>query len=283
MDAGAVRQLEANGRGRDFVIGDLHGALSCLERALAGVNFDPVADRLISVGDLIDRGPENEACLQLLNEPWFHSVLGNHELMMAQFYHGGPYGPYWVRNGGRWGLEHSAEDDEVLHLAERCTQLPLLLTVSMVDGRKFHVLHAELFSPTPLTDEDLAGSERLRASALAQASDGAHIIWGRFIFNELYRVELDEHLAQKWERGARINKRGALFGPNLSHIYSGHTIVTRPTRFCGQTNLDTGAFLAYEARGPAWAGLTITEPLTDRFWRASPTSFAEVTPLTLHH
>ncbi|MGL9724118.1 metallophosphoesterase [Sodalis sp. (in: enterobacteria)] len=33
------------------------------------------------LGDLIDRGPQSEACLPLLENPWFRSVRGNHEQM----------------------------------------------------------------------------------------------------------------------------------------------------------------------------------------------------------
>lgn len=49
--------LDVNRRGRDFIVGDLHGQKALLERALPLVNFDPAADRLIALSDLIDRGP----------------------------------------------------------------------------------------------------------------------------------------------------------------------------------------------------------------------------------
>lgn len=292
MDSISVKQLEVNEQGRDFVIGDLHGAFSCLERALEGVNFDPTKDRLISVGDVIDRGPENEKCLRLIVEPWFHMVMGNHEHMMADFYADRPYGQWWVQNGGAWGLQHKWVDTdyakEIRLLAQATEDLPLLLTVPMKDGRKFHVLHAELFAMEPLTDADLVDCERFRQAAFQQTMDGNYITWGRFIYYELYKAQMDEHAVRKWRRGAEVNKKGRFFGPDLSHIYSGHTICQRPSRYKGQTNLDTGAYYCYGEKtpygmkeAPAWAGLTITEPLTDRFWRATPTSFEEVQPLIL--
>lgn len=37
---------------------------------------------LFCLGDLIDGGTENEDALALLNEPWFFSILGNHEHLM---------------------------------------------------------------------------------------------------------------------------------------------------------------------------------------------------------
>lgn len=44
--------------GRAFVVGDLRGCLPALRRALHKVDFSPEqGDRLLSAGDLIDRGP----------------------------------------------------------------------------------------------------------------------------------------------------------------------------------------------------------------------------------
>ena len=99
--------LEKNLVGRDFIIGDLHGCLSQLNELLAHVGFNPTTDRLFSVGDLIDRGPDSFGCFQLLNQPWFHAVRGNHEEMacMAMSSNreesmGGKF--LWSRNGGQW-------------------------------------------------------------------------------------------------------------------------------------------------------------------------------------
>ncbi len=77
-----VQHYAANTEGRDFIIGDLHGCLTLLTSALDNMTFNPDKDRLFSVGDLVDRGPDNEACLDLLNEPWFFSVMGNHDAML---------------------------------------------------------------------------------------------------------------------------------------------------------------------------------------------------------
>ena len=71
-----------NQRGRDFVVGDIHGHFSALEMLLLQVNFDPEHDRVFSVGDMIDRGPESWRVIEFLNHPWFHSIMGNHEQML---------------------------------------------------------------------------------------------------------------------------------------------------------------------------------------------------------
>ena len=74
-----VRRFAANLVGRDFVVGDLHGAFDLLDAAMDRVGFDPECDRLFGVGDLVDRGPDSARALDLLRKPYVHSVLGNHD------------------------------------------------------------------------------------------------------------------------------------------------------------------------------------------------------------
>ena len=58
-----------NERGRDFAVGDIHGCFSDLARGLKAIGFDEKADRLFSVGDLVDRGPESTHALEWLASP----------------------------------------------------------------------------------------------------------------------------------------------------------------------------------------------------------------------
>lgn len=74
-----IQILEENPYGRDFVVGDIHGMFHLLDQAMANVNFDPAQDRIISVGDLVNRGPQSHRVLDFLCQPWFHAVRGNHE------------------------------------------------------------------------------------------------------------------------------------------------------------------------------------------------------------
>lgn len=78
-----VKKLSSNVEGRDFIVGDLHGCYDELLNLLSVVSFNVEKDRLISTGDLIDRGPKPVECLELLNQKWFYSVKGNHESLIA--------------------------------------------------------------------------------------------------------------------------------------------------------------------------------------------------------
>jgi hypothetical protein len=283
----SVKTLEVNEIGRDFVCGDLHGAFERVEQFLEHVRFDVTRDRLISVGDLVDRGPDNELCLRLIEQPWFYAVQGNHEQLMSQYYDPslGPYGDYWSYNGGMWGIryhkEQSDEAYEIRQLAKKTTELPLLITVPMKDGRKFHVLHAELSSINELSDADLENEEKFKEAAFQQTMDGDFIVWGRFIFYSLYKQQLNEGAKAKYLRTADMHKFDRMFGPNLSHIYSGHTIMQRPVRFKGQTNIDTCAYGSTTPSAVDWMGLTVTEPLSDKFWHVSGAGVKEVEPFVV--
>jgi len=102
-----VKTMPANLSGRDFVVGDLHGCLSDLLLLLDKVQFEKTKDRLLSVDDLVDRGPDSWGCLSLLEEPWFYAVKGNHEdLLLDYVKKSGEISKYFpsdfVNNGGGW-------------------------------------------------------------------------------------------------------------------------------------------------------------------------------------
>ena len=60
-----------------WLSGDIHGCLEQLRRKLWHCRFDPWRDLLISVGDVIDRGPQSLRCLQLLEQHWVCAVRGD--------------------------------------------------------------------------------------------------------------------------------------------------------------------------------------------------------------
>lgn len=65
-----------------YAVGDIQGCLEPLKALLSKVGFNPSTDLLISVGDLVNRGPQSlktlRFCMGLGNA--FKMVLGNHDL-----------------------------------------------------------------------------------------------------------------------------------------------------------------------------------------------------------
>jgi len=131
--------FEQNTKGTDFFLGDLHGMYDMLFDKLAEVDFDFDKDRVFCVGDLADRGPDSVKCIELLSQPWFHCVLGNHEDFLLG------YGGFSLwrdpRNGGQWSADISSEKlKELQDLVEaKCWNT---LTVNTAYGT-VGVVHAE--------------------------------------------------------------------------------------------------------------------------------------------
>ncbi|RUO27913.1 bis(5'-nucleosyl)-tetraphosphatase [Aliidiomarina sedimenti] len=65
-----------------YAVGDIHGCIDELKALLDKVAFDPVTDKLWSVGDLVGRGLHSQQVLQFAVElgDAFGCVLGNHDL-----------------------------------------------------------------------------------------------------------------------------------------------------------------------------------------------------------
>ena len=64
---------------RRIFVGDIQGCREELEQLLDKLRFDESSDRLYSVGDVINRGPDSVGCLHLLRSLRTVMVLGNHE------------------------------------------------------------------------------------------------------------------------------------------------------------------------------------------------------------
>ena len=111
-----IKKLKKNTTGTDYFVGDIHGCYEQLMEALEKITFNPDVDRLISVGDLVNRGPDSVKCLNLLKETWFHAVFGNHEdMMIKSFRH--EWSTYnYVQNGGKWFFHLPYEEQEQLVL-----------------------------------------------------------------------------------------------------------------------------------------------------------------------
>lgn len=133
--------LPANHNGRDFVVGDVHGCFTELRQLLENVVFDGSRDRLFSVGDLVDRGPESRQVLEWLAKPWFYAVRGNHEQMALDFDLAQTDAcERYLNNGGGWFICLAERDKQAYRTAFK--QLPLAIEVACEHGL-IGLLHAD--------------------------------------------------------------------------------------------------------------------------------------------
>lgn len=136
-----VQRYGVNPTGRDLIVGDIHGFFSKLEGELAAIDFDPTkGDRLFSVGDLVDRGPESAKALEWLTRPWFHPVQGNHEDMAISWALGGLDASLYRMNGGGWNLETTKAVRKSISAA--FAELPVAIELQ-TEGGLLGIVHAD--------------------------------------------------------------------------------------------------------------------------------------------
>lgn len=138
-----IKRFAKNTAGRDFAVGDIHGCFTKLQQALDGIGFDSAVDRLFSVGDLVDRGPECDLALEWLAKPWFHPVRGNHDDYVCR-YDSCDLGN-WLINGGSWFL--SLNGDEQAEYAVQFRELPIAIELE-TDAGLVAIVHADCPFPT---------------------------------------------------------------------------------------------------------------------------------------
>ena len=68
---------------RTIAIGDVHGCADELEELLNALELEP-EDRVIQLGDLVNRGPDSRRVLQLVREYKIEALIGNHELRLLR-------------------------------------------------------------------------------------------------------------------------------------------------------------------------------------------------------
>lgn len=194
-----------------YVVGDLHGCYNRLISQLEELIFDRKRDLLVSVGDLIDRGPQNVECLDLITEPWFKSVRGNHEQMAIDALSGKGDVNLWFYNGGAWFFQLDY-DQEVLARASlsKAESLPLVIEVTTKSGT-IVVSHADYPSNEYEFGKSISHSE---------------VIWSRDRFNAISDGTV-----------------GAIAGAD--QFYFGHTPTRQPARSANQNYIDTGAVFGH--------------------------------------
>lgn len=242
--------LAENAAGRDFIVSDIHGHFPQLEKLLAGRRFNPEHDRLIAVGDLIDRGPQSARALEYIAQPWFFSVMGNHEQAMLEWLDAllGDAPAEIVREaagrhaawGGDWAIPLltaalRGPRDEILRWQKALAALPTAIVIVRA-GKRIGVVHATV--PGGNWDAFAASHQ---APGIAQHRDA--VLWER------------QPLADADEQ--RVT--------GIDLVFAGHNLVGAPHRIGNFWMIETGAWNGREltlvdldnwppatARQPAW-------------------------------
>jgi serine/threonine protein phosphatase 1 len=184
--------------GRTIVIGDVHGCVDELKDLLRAVDAGP-EDRLISVGDLLAKGPDSRAVLEwAMSTPNLQCVLGNHELRLLK---------HW--KAGTRSDEKSHDAETYRQLGERYDEFMRYIAKwpATLSGPGFTVVHAG-FDPR----EELEWQSRLTLANIRTLSDGRP--W--YEAYESSRLVVFGH----WARREPVVRRNAV-GLDTGCVYGG--------------------------------------------------------------
>lgn len=136
-----VQRFAKNEKGRDLIIGDIHGCFTKMGAALRAIGFDPEqGDRLFSVGDLVDRGPESIEALNFITCDFVHAVAGNHEDMAVRWPNDRMDADNYRANGGAWMMALDRETQ--LEVSHALGALPVAIELETQHGL-VGIVHAE--------------------------------------------------------------------------------------------------------------------------------------------
>jgi serine/threonine protein phosphatase 1 len=229
-----IKRLPINTNGRDFIVGDIHGAYDAVFAAMEIVSFDSQVDRLFSVGDLVDRGVQSARCADFLALPYVHAVRGNHEQNLLDLYANGEPNfdtlNYMIRAYSMqwWQTTSDAERHNILFLFAK---LPNVIEVETARGL-VGMVHADI--PKGMT-------------------------WPEFT----NRIEAGDYetLAASLEGRDRIKTMDCTGVQGVGRVFVGHTIQRGgAVRYGNVYAVDTGAVLN-ELRNEAGFALTMANML----------------------
>ena len=218
------KDISPKARQQIYAIGDIHGRLDLLDRAIESIHRDIVKrgppELIVTLGDYVDRGPQSRDVLErLVGNPFptpFLSLKGNHEEMMMDFLDDAAGGSFWAQNGGLETLRsYGIPTKGLLHgasFAEAAKQLRAEMPAS-------HLEFLKSLRPSYAHGNYFFCHAGVRPSVSLDCQSEDDLLWIREPF-----------LASK-----------ANFGRIVVH---GHTPTAEPEVRANRINIDTGAFMS---------------------------------------
>ena len=218
-----------------YAIGDIHGHIDKLERALSLIDADGGTDApVVFLGDYVDRGPSGKTVIERLitgqaeGKDWT-CIIGNHDLMFWRFVTSGVWQDPMIKSGKGW-LHH--------RLGGNTTLMSYIPEIDLTDG------------VDPVTDADRRWLQPLAEGAVPLAhldwiADGPrhHFTQGHLFVHAGIRpgVPLEDQTENDlvWIREGWIDSTDPLPFP----VVHGHTAIDAPAHYGHRINLDGGAGL----------------------------------------
>ncbi|MBW1721721.1 MAG: serine/threonine protein phosphatase [Deltaproteobacteria bacterium] len=180
------------GKGKTFIVGDIHGCLGMLQRLIEKIPWEPERDRLIFLGDYVDRGEDPKGVidfilrLQAVSEK-VQCLMGNHEHIFLDYLERGNITAFLI-NGGNSTLESyrraSIQGKQELEIPpDHVSFLKALLP--WIELEDHYVVHAGFRPGIPLEKQDLEDLIWIREPFIYSDYDfGKRVIFGHTPFSE---------------------------------------------------------------------------------------------------
>jgi len=218
-----IQTFKANEIGKDYICSDIHGHFYLLEDELAGVKFDKSRDRLFCLGDLIDRSDDSILVLDYLKEPWFYSILGNHEIMLIDVCESkNPHTKQqWCFWGGDWAED--LDDDELDVYYQAFIKLPIAIELELKLGKKVGLVHANLPDNADWDEVKLHLDKTPSNNINSYEPLLREILWEKAPLFDNYSIGLESV-------------------KNIDHVFHGHTIIEEIITLENRTYMDLGSY-----------------------------------------
>lgn len=224
-----------------FFVGDIHGGYDYLLQALDLAGFDPDKDYLFSVGDLIDRGPDNLKVLAKFiydNTGRYHAVMGNHDAFAAN-----PYEDRycWIMNGGSWAIDLCPEELEPIQEDIR-QALPIFIKV-LHRGKTYGVVHGGFTPHFEKSGLDFSipdwNDTVEHLESCARRFTNTMSLWDK-VYPYLWDREAIKWVMHFLESKDPHDRIPGVDG--VDYVVHGHTPTKQPLRFANRVWIDTGGY-----------------------------------------
>ena len=173
-----------------FIVGDVHGCLDMLKELIDKIKWDPSKDRLIFIGDYIDRGENAKSVIDFILElkdssSFVQCLLGNHEKMFLDYLSGDDLESS-ILNGGLSTIRSYNKlcmgEDDLLIPQSHVSFFNSLLT--MIELEEHYIVHAGFRPFIDIQDQDLNDMLWIRDEFIHSDYDfGKTVVFGHTPFD----------------------------------------------------------------------------------------------------
>lgn len=180
------KKIRENGDNKTFVVGDLHGCLDMLKRLLDKISWQPSKDRLIFLGDYVDRGKDSRGVIDHLIDltrisPYVECLMGNHERLFLDYIDGENQETFLL-NGGMATLNSYRRNNEI-DIPEDHLEFIRSLKI-MIELDQYYLVHAGLKPGVSIEEQTTDDRLWIRKKFIFSDYDfGKKIIFGHTPFS----------------------------------------------------------------------------------------------------